>query len=81
MQKIQPTILKKDEKKRHGKGFSRGELRKAGLSIAEAVRFKIRVDPRRKTAHEENIETLKAFFEEKKKSAKTVSKTKKKSKS
>ena len=43
---------------RPGKGFSRSELREAGLSPAEAARLHIRVDKRRRGMHPVNITAL-----------------------
>ena len=43
---------------RPGKGFSRSELREAGLSPAEAARLHICVDKRRRNAHPVNVATL-----------------------
>ncbi len=43
---------------RPGKGFSRSELREAGLSLADAARLHIRVDKRRRNAHPMNVSTL-----------------------
>jgi ribosomal protein L13E len=60
MHHVKPKILKPDGKQRDGKGFSLNELKEAGLNRADAKRLKIPVDPRRKTAHPENIETIKA---------------------
>jgi ribosomal protein L13E len=37
--------------------------------LTEAVKYHIPVDPRRKTAHEENVEALKPVIEEKKAAA------------
>jgi ribosomal protein L13E len=67
---IKPKVLKKDGKQRFGRGFSREELKKAESSPKEALRFGLRVDAKRKTAHEENIEAVKAFLQEKKSAAK-----------
>ena len=61
-----PRVFKTREKQRHGKGFSRGELKKAGTNMKEALKLRVPVDPRRKTAHEENIEAVKAFVAQKK---------------
>jgi ribosomal protein L13E len=66
MTKIKPKVFKKAGKLREGKGFSAGELQKAGLSLGAAVRFRVPVDARRKTAHDENVEALKGFLEERK---------------
>jgi large subunit ribosomal protein L13e len=59
-------VPKKVGKQRWGRGFSREELKKAGTSLAEAIRLGIPVDARRKTAHEENVECAKGFLESKK---------------
>jgi len=57
--KLQSTVLKKRSKTRKGKGFSRGELREAGLDSKQALKLAIPVDLRRKTEREENIAMLK----------------------
>ena len=66
MTTAKPRVFKTREKKRHGKGFSREELKRAGTNMTEALKLRIPLDPRRKTAHEENIETLKALMTQKK---------------
>lgn len=76
MHHIKPSIRKPDGKKRIGKGFSIEELRKAGLNKADAKRLEIRVDPRRKTAHDANVSELKTFAEQQKAKAKAVPKPK-----
>ena len=45
---------------RLGKGFSRGELREAGLNLADASRLHIRLDKRRRNTHPVNV----AFLEQ-----------------
>ncbi|NWG11205.1 ribosomal protein L13e [Candidatus Bathyarchaeota archaeon] len=77
MTMLKSKIFKKDGKQRRGKGFSREELKKAGLSLKEALKFGIPVDSRRRTAHKENIEAVNAFLNDKK--AKPKSKRKSKS--
>ncbi len=74
---LKPKVLKRGGKQRHGKGFSREELKKAGLSLKEALRLRIPIDSRRRTTHEENIEVIKTFLG----SRKPTSKPKRKSKS
>jgi large subunit ribosomal protein L13e len=71
-----PKVFRKAGKQRYGKGFSREELKKAGLSLKEALRFGIPVDSRRKSAHEENVEVVKAFLESKKTAPKPRGKSK-----
>jgi len=48
---------------RKGKGFSKGELLKAGIEIGYVKRFNIRYDKRRETIHQHNVEKLKALLE------------------
>ena len=43
---------------RPGKGFSRGELREAGLSLTDASRLHIRFDKRRRNTHPVNVASL-----------------------
>jgi ribosomal protein L13E len=48
---------------RHGRGYSMNELQQAGVTdIRIARKNKVPIDPFRSTAHEENIELLKAFL-------------------
>jgi ribosomal protein L13E len=70
MHHIKPKILKPDGKQRSGRGFSREELKKAGLNTAEAKKLEIPVDKRRKTAHDQNVEIIKAYAGKEKAKAK-----------
>lgn len=79
MRRIKPKILKPNGKQRSGRGFSREELKKAGLNPTEAARLGIPADLRRKTAHDENVEAVKAYVEKKKAEAKSEPKKKPKS--
>lgn len=63
---IKPIVFKKGGKQRFGKGFSREELRKVGLSLKGALKLGIPVDHRRGTVHEENVSAIKDFLESKK---------------
>jgi ribosomal protein L13E len=65
MHHIKPKISKRDGKQRRGRGFSTGELEKAGLNSTQAKRLEIPVDGRRKTAHDQNIEIMKNYAEKK----------------
>jgi len=76
MTSIKPIIFKKGGKKRCGKGFSREELKKARLSRREAVKLSIPIDSRRKTIHEENVNTIKELLKNKKKASKPKKKKK-----
>lgn len=77
MMTAKPTVFKKGGKQRLGRGFSREELKKAGLSVREALKLGLLVDLRRRTAYEENVEIVKRLLENKK----VASKPKKRGKS
>jgi ribosomal protein L13E len=77
---VRPRVFRKHGKQRYGKGFSREELKKAGLCMKDGLRFKISVDAKRKTAHEENVEAVKTLLQDKKAAAKPE-RAKRKSKS
>jgi large subunit ribosomal protein L13e len=66
MMALKSKVFKKGGKQRYGRGFSREELKKAGVSLKEALKFGIPVDFRRKTVHNENVEAVKAFIEKEK---------------
>ena len=62
---------------RHARGYSKDELVQSGVTdIRIARKKKIPIDPFRKTAHNENIEQLKAYLS--KEISKTTSKMKQK---
>lgn len=63
---ITATVYSKG-RKRVGKGFSKEELKAAGLSIKEALKLKIPIDVRRKTRYEENVEALRDYLSQIKK--------------
>ncbi len=57
-------IVETGRKIRRGKGFSLSELEAVEITAGEAKKMGIPVDTRRKSSHDENIETLKDFLEE-----------------
>ena len=77
MVKAESVVFKKNGKPRKGKGFSREELKKAGLGFKEALKLGVPIDIRRRTIHEENVKDVKSFL----KTKKTKVKSKRKSKS
>ncbi|MCJ7424456.1 ribosomal protein L13e [Candidatus Bathyarchaeota archaeon] len=77
MTTVEPKVYKRDGNKRRGKGFSLGELEKAGSNQKEALKSGLHTDSKRRTVHEENVETLTNFF----KNRKATPKPKRKSKS
>ncbi len=60
MHHVKPSIQRENGKTKSGKGFSPNELAKAGINKLQAKELGLPVDYRRKTAHESNIEALKA---------------------
>jgi len=72
---VKSKVFRKAGKQRYGKGFSREELKRVGLSLKEALKFGIPVDSRRKTAHEENVKAVKTFLESKKAKSRGKSKS------
>jgi ribosomal protein L13E len=81
MMTTKPKIFKKDGKQRPGKGFSQEELKKADLSLKEALKSGIPIDSRRRTAHEHNIKAVKALLEDKKAKTKPRRKSKRQKRS
>jgi ribosomal protein L13E len=75
----QPTVHRKG-KLRRGEGFSRAELREAGVDFRQAFKSGIPVDRRRKTKYESNIKILERYLQSlgsrKKKKSKSLGKKK-----
>ena len=63
--------------KARGKGFSITELNKAGVSIEIARKYGLRIDSRRKSVHQENIEKLKTWNSKLSKKKEEIQKSKK----
>jgi ribosomal protein L13E len=70
MRQIRVVITKQNGKQSVGKGFSPTELEKAGVDKQQARRIGLPVDIKRKSAHDENVETIKAQAEKAKAEAK-----------
>ena len=67
METLLPKALIKKRKRsvlltKYGRGFSHNELSKAGISLDIARKASFRIDLRRRSANEENIEMLKEWF-------------------
>jgi predicted flap endonuclease-1-like 5' DNA nuclease len=62
MQKLHAMVNRK-KKTRKGKGFSKDELKEAGLTFGIALKMSVPVDTRRSTKHSENIHALKKYLE------------------
>lgn len=52
------TVKREAQKTRRGRGFSRKELKSAGISLADALKTGLSVDTRRGSMHEENVQLL-----------------------
>jgi ribosomal protein L13E len=63
MHHIRAVITRQDGKQSIGKGFSPTEIAKAGLTKQDAQKMGVRLDIKRKSFHEENVETLKSHAE------------------
>jgi large subunit ribosomal protein L13e len=70
MHHIKATIIKQNGKKAESRGFSLTELKNAGLTKQDAKKIGIPLDIKRKSAHDENVATLKAHAEKAKAEAK-----------
>ncbi len=62
---VKPLVFRKGGKQRYGRGFSRGEVREAGLSLKEALKLKIPIDLRRKTVYKENVAAIRILGRQK----------------
>ena len=71
MHHVKPMVLKQDETQRKGRGFSPNELEKAGVNKLQARELGLPVDYRRKSAHDENVKTIKSHASKAKDQAKT----------
>ncbi|MQL56378.1 50S ribosomal protein L13e [Acidianus ambivalens] len=60
---------------REGRGFSLGELKAVNLTPEKARKLGLRVDKRRKSVHQENVDALKKYLDELNKEKSTQSKT------
>ncbi len=73
MHHIKPTITKQNGKQKPGKGFSPHELKQAGVNKQQAKQIGLPIDQKRKSTHEENVETIKAHAQQAKTEAKPKS--------
>jgi len=67
MEKPRPIVKRRHGtviKTKTGRGFSKKELREAGISLREARKLGLYVDERRSSSRPENVEALKAFLRE-----------------
>ena len=63
MHHIVAVITKQNGKTKPSKGFSLNELKGAGLTLQDAKKLSIPLDIKRKSTHEENVQTLKSHVE------------------
>lgn len=69
MHHIKPTITKQNGKQKPGKGFSPTELKNAGVNKQQARQIGLPIDIKRKSAHSENVEAIKAHAQKAKEQA------------
>ncbi len=69
MRQIKVVITKHNKKQNIGKGFSPTELEKAGVNKQQAKQIGLPVDIKRKSAHDQNITTIKECAEKAKAAA------------
>jgi len=53
------VVCKKSGETRRGRGFSRQELGKAGISLKQALNYGLSIDTRRRTANDQNVDLIK----------------------
>jgi ribosomal protein L13E len=70
MQSVKAIVTKRNGRKSTSRGFSLTELQEAGLTKQNAKKMGIPLDVKRKSAHDENVATLKAHAEKAKAKAK-----------
>ena len=59
---IEPSVKSpKDLRAKRGRGFAKGEIQAADLTVKDARDMGLMVDLRRKSHHEENVEALKQY--------------------
>ncbi len=68
---------KESLERRVGRGFSRGELKEAGITLKQAMKIAVAVDARRRSIHSENVKLLKTQLESLATAEKRVPKPKK----
>ncbi len=71
-------VQKKSGEKKVGRGFSREELKNAGISLKQALHIGMPVDVRRRTVHDENVTLAKQQSKRLETVKKRASKTKRK---
>ena len=60
MHHLKIIVTKQNGKKSVGKGFSPNELKEAGVNKQQAKQIGLRVDVKRKSTHQENVDCIKA---------------------
>jgi ribosomal protein L13E len=55
-------VYKKSGETRRGRGFSRQELIKAGISPRQALNYGLSIDTRRRTVNDQNVKLVKRYL-------------------
>ena len=74
MHHLKIIITKQNGKQSDGQGFSPNELKEAGVNKQQAKQLGIRVDVKRKSTHQENVDCIKSHAQEAKTKAKAAPK-------
>jgi large subunit ribosomal protein L13e len=64
MHHLKIIITKQNGKQSVGKGFSPNELKEAGVNKQQAKQLGFRVDVKRKSTHQENVDCIKSHAQE-----------------
>ena len=64
MHHLKIIITKQNGKQSIGQGFSPNELKEAGVNKQQAKQIGLRVDVKRKSTHQENVDCIKAHAQE-----------------
>jgi large subunit ribosomal protein L13e len=74
MHHLKIIITKQNGKQSVGQGFSPNELKEAGVNKQQAKQLGFRVDVKRKSTHQENVDCIKSHAQEAKTNAEAAPK-------
>ncbi len=74
MHHLKIVITKRNGRQSVGQGFSPNELKEAGVNKQQAKQIGLRVDVKRKSTHQENVDCIKSHAQEAKMKAEAAPK-------
>ena len=74
MHHLKIVITKQNGRQSVGQGFSPNELKEAGVNTQQAKQIGLRVDDKRKSTHQENVDCIKSHAQEAKTKAEAAPK-------